>query len=64
MREIDTYRLHVPAVDERKNMKIPESDYERMRMTDHMHMMILCGGYAGIHFSSEVCQQFFVFILV
>jgi hypothetical protein len=53
MREIDSYRLHVPEAEERKNMRIPESD-ERLRMSDHTHMMILCGGYAGMRFSSEV----------
>ena len=54
IRELDMYRLHVPSPEEREKMRIPQSD-ERMRMNDHLHVMILCGGYAGVHFTSEVC---------
>lgn len=52
MREIDTYRLHVPEPNERKRFLIPEST-ERMNLTDQKHLMVLCGGYAGVRFSTE-----------
>jgi len=52
MREIDSYRLHVPEPNERKRFLIPEST-ERMNLTDQKHLMVLCGGYAGVRFSSE-----------
>ena len=54
MREIDTFRLHVPEEGERRQFSIPEST-DRVNTQDCKHLMVLCGGYAGVRFSSEVC---------
>jgi hypothetical protein len=53
MRDIDGLRLHVPILEERETLKIPQSS-DRLILSDHMNVMMLCGGYAGVHFSSEV----------
>lgn len=53
MREVDSFRLHVPSPEERDILKIPESS-DRLMIQDNMNSMILCGGYAGVHFTSEV----------
>lgn len=53
MREIDSFRLHVPEAKERSRFSIPES-MDRVNLQDQKHLMVLCGGYAGVRFSSEV----------
>lgn len=53
MREIDAFRLHVPEEGERREFSIPEST-DRVNAEDAKHLMVLCGGYAGVRFTSEV----------
>lgn len=53
MREIDSYRLHVPEPGERKKFGIPEST-DRVNLQDQKHLMVLCGGYVGVRFTTEV----------
>lgn len=53
MREIDSFRLHVPEEGERRQFGIPQST-DRVNAQDQKHLMVLCGGYAGVRFSSEV----------
>lgn len=53
LRNIDTFRLHVPESKERTDMKIPEG-IERINVQSRTDLLILCGGYAGVRFSSEV----------
>ena len=62
MRDIDTYRLHVPEENERKKYHIPESS-DRVNIQDQKQLMVLCGGYAGVRFSSEVRLLFSYYIL-
>lgn len=59
MRDIDGLRLHVPILEERETLKIPQSS-DRLILSDHMNVMMLCGGYAGVHFSPEVVSYSFV----
>lgn len=56
IREIDNYRIHIPILEEREQYKIPQS-YDRLILTDHVNIMILCGGYAGVHFSPEEMNE-------
>lgn len=53
MRDIDGLRLHIPILEERDALKIPQSS-ERLILSDQMNIMMLCGGYAGVHFTAEV----------
>lgn len=53
MRDIDLLRLHIPILEERERLKIPQSS-ERLILSDQMNIMMLCGGYAGVHFTAEV----------
>lgn len=53
MREIDSVRLHVPEATERTTFRIPEST-DRVNLEDQKHLMVLCGGFAGVRFSTEV----------
>lgn len=57
MRDIDCFRLHVPEAKERRKFNIPES-IDRVNLHDQKHLMVLCGGYAGVRFSSEVSGIF------
>jgi hypothetical protein len=57
MRDIDGLRLHVPILEERETLKIPQSS-DRLILSDHMNVMMLCGGYAGVHFTAEVIHLF------
>jgi len=52
MRDIDTFRLHVPPEEERSDFKIPES-MDRINIHDHKNVMVLCGGHVGLHFTSQ-----------
>ena len=53
MREIDSIRLFTPTATERSMFRIPQS-IERLNIKLSHHIMILCGGCAGVRFSSEV----------
>ena len=53
MREIDCSRRYLPLLEERELFKIPQS-FDRLILSDHINVMILCGGYAGVHFSPQV----------
>lgn len=61
LRDIDSYKIHIPIDNEREKFKIPQSS-DRLILTDHMNIMMLCGGFAGVHFSPEVF--FLVFFLL
>jgi hypothetical protein len=62
MREIDGLRLHVPILEERDRLKIPQSS-DRLILSDQMNLMMLCGGYAGVHFTPEEMSQLISFAL-
>jgi hypothetical protein len=61
LRNIDTYRLHVPTPEERDEMRIPESS-ERLNLQHKKDFIILCGGYAGVRFTSEVIRLFKIIV--
>jgi hypothetical protein len=60
MRDIDGLRLHVPILEERDSLKIPQSS-DRLILSDQMNLMMLCGGYAGVHFTPEEMTQLILF---
>ena len=53
IREFDTYRLHTAGLPERGQVSIPSS-IDRINITNLNHLLILCGGYAGVRFATEV----------
>ncbi len=55
MREIDSYRLHSLLPSEREKTAIPTS-IERVSISSLQHLLALCGGYAAVRFSTEVCH--------
>lgn len=53
IRDIDSWRQHSPIADERDLLRIPDS-LERLNLHTKNHILMLCGGYAGLRFTSEV----------
>ena len=56
LREIDSLRMYTPLQIERDTLRIPES-IERLNLHLQHHIMLLCGGCAGIRFSSEEMRE-------
>jgi hypothetical protein len=54
IREFDQYRLHTPGLPERQRVGMPSS-IDRINITNLNHLMVLCGGYGSVRFTSEVC---------
>lgn len=52
MRYMDTLRLYSPTSDERHRSAIPSS-MERINIRSRYDILVLCGGLAGMRFSSE-----------
>lgn len=53
IRQFDSYRLHTPSAAEKERMSIPSS-IDRINITNLNHLLILCGGYRSVRFTSEV----------
>lgn len=63
IREFDTFRLHTPGTPERTRTCIPSS-IDRINITNLNHLMVLCGGYGSVRFTTEVCPAPSRFFLI
>ena len=50
MRNLDTYRMYTPLESEQSKYNLPN---ERMVLNNRLSLMYLCGGFAGMRFTSE-----------
>ena len=53
IRDIDSWRQHSPLAEERELLRIPDS-LERLNLHTKQHILMLCGGYSGLRFTSKV----------
>ncbi len=56
IRYFDQCRLYTPTLSERSRVNIPSS-IERVNITVLKHLLALCGGCAGVRFSTEVLSR-------